>query len=395
MLLFQGLMYLNGGNEQEKNEILGEAYFHRAYAYYRLVHQFGDVPFLGKEYTAPKNNFYTTSRKTILQKIQTDLEFSVKWLPQTVLAGKINRAAGNHLLAKVYLANSNFDGAIASTSAVINDGIHSLMTKRFGIDAGNKKLNIIWDLHQKENKSLSENKEALLVVQDRWNMPGVSTTVRSGGNWSMTIYVPTFSLIKDSQAKAAVQNIPGDKQTVATGIGWGICRPTIYSAYGIWKNCGADLRHDADTNWMTMNKIYVNNPASKDFGKPVNKTYMIQQDTIRAWYPWPHYKVYNKDEVRPTLPQGGHTDWYVFRLAETYLLRAEAYYWKADLAKAAADINIVRERTLAPPITAVDVTLEYILDERARELVAEETRKTELTRISGILADNKLMGLLK
>ena len=36
-------------SDQDKNEILGEAYFHRAYWYYRLVHQFGDVPFLNKE----------------------------------------------------------------------------------------------------------------------------------------------------------------------------------------------------------------------------------------------------------------------------------------------------------------------------------------------------------
>ena len=31
--------------------------------------------------------------------------------------------------------------------------------------------------------------------------------------------------------------------------------------------------------------------------------------------------------------QGGHTDWYIFRIAETYLLSAEAYFWKGDLAK--------------------------------------------------------------
>ena len=48
--------------------------------------------------------------------------------------------------------------------------------------------------------------------------------------------------------------------------------------------------------------------------------------------------------------QGGHTDWYVFRLAETYLLRAEAYFWKGELANAAADINAVRTRAGAAPI---------------------------------------------
>jgi hypothetical protein len=82
----------------------------------------------------------------------------------------------------------------------------------------------------------------------------------------------------------------------------------------------------------------------------------------------------------------------VFRLAETFLLRAEAYYWKGDLANAAADINKVRERAHAPLITASDVNIGYILDERARELYLEEPRKCELTRIAFIMAENNLNG---
>jgi starch-binding outer membrane protein, SusD/RagB family len=74
------------------------------------------------------------------------------------------------------------------------------------------------------------------------------------------------------------------------------------------------------------------------------------------------------------------------------LLRAEAYWWKGDMANAAADINKVRERALAPPVAPGDVTLEYILDERIRELYGESPRKTELTRMSFIMADNSLNG---
>jgi hypothetical protein len=66
----------------------------------------------------------------------------------------------------------------------------------------------------------------------------------------------------------------------------------------------------------------------------------------------------------------------VYRLAETYLIRAEAYYWKGQLGLAADDINTVRERSHALPITAADVTLDYIFAERARELYLEEMRHT-------------------
>src|SRR5690606_37977137 len=83
-------------------------------------------------------------------------------------------------------------------------------------------------------------------------------------------------------------------------------------------------------------------------------------------------------------PQGGQGDFYIFRLAETYLLRAEAYFWKNQLEHAASDINKVRERANAPLITANDVTIDYIFEERARELYTEEPRHSEMVRVSFI-----------
>lgn len=80
------------------------------------------------------------------------------------------------------------------------------------------------------------------------------------------------------------------------------------------------------------------------------------------------YKVYVRNERRPQKPTGGNSDWYVYRLAKTYLLRAEAYFWKGELANAASDINKVRERAHAPSISAGNVGIGYILDERARGL---------------------------
>lgn len=112
---------------------------------------------------------------------------------------------------------------------------------------------------------------------------------------------------------------------------------------------------------------------------------LLCTDTIRSWFPWPQYKVFVPDTENSPM-QGGHTDWYVFRIAETYLLRAEAYFWKGELANAAADINAVRSRAGAAPIDPSQVNIGTILDERNRELFYEEPRKTELTRIAYILA---------
>lgn len=73
---------------------------------------------------------------------------------------------------------------------------------------------------------------------------------------------------------------------------------------------------------------------------------------------------------------------YMIRLAETYLLRAEAYLAKGNTQKAADDINVIRDRANAPRVTAAEVDIDYILDERTRELFGEEHRIVTLNRLS-------------
>lgn len=121
-------------SEQEKNEILATAYFFRAYHYYRLINQFGDVPLLLKEFTEAKLDFYTTKREVILNKMIDDMKFACQWMPEVVDRGKAPRAAGYHLLAKLYLAAGLFDEAITAATAVISDPRYELMKNRFGAE---------------------------------------------------------------------------------------------------------------------------------------------------------------------------------------------------------------------------------------------------------------------
>lgn len=374
-------------SENEKNIVLAEAYFHRAYWYYLVVHQYGDVPFINKEHTAPTTDLYTHSRKTILKKIQADLEFAVQNLPESVDPGKVCKAAGLHLLTKVYLANQEFDKAISTATAIINDGKHALMTKRFGSVGNNTRFNVIWDLHRPENKSLSTNTEGILVCQDKYGYPGAQTT---NGAYTMRLFTPWWSYssyLKDPNGLRACLDNPNDPELLALGRGVGMFRPGNYINFDVWKKMDKDLRHDPDTNWMPTRKIYVNNPASKFYKKPVEFKYSNPIDSIRAWYPWPYYKIYIPDQLVKDRPAGGNSDWYIFRLAETYLLRAEAYCWEGKFSLAAADINKIRERANAPAINVANVTIDEVLDERARELYLEELRKVELTRIAFIMAE--------
>ena len=387
---------------QERNAILGAAYFHRALRYYRLTHQFGDVPAIMKEMTEPKLDFYSTKREVILQKIKLDLDSALLWTSDAVSKGEVTKGAVAHLLTKVNLALGNFDEAITAANTIINGSTYSLMKNTFGSAAppitvlpGTKVAvplpkNVIWDLHRPENKSIAANKEGIMMIIDRFGDGQFGT-----GMTIMRQAVPFWGTNVNSPSgkKGTNDNTnPEFIQSNLYGRGIGRTRPSNYAQYEIWDDPN-DLRH-AKGNWMTMEEILYNDMGLKNSNDP-NYLQPLQlrnasggilcTDTIRSWFGWPQYKIFIPDNENSPM-QGGHSDWYLFRIAETYLLRAEAYFWKGDLAKAAEDINAVRTRAGCAPITADQVNIGTIFDERARELFFEEPRKTELTRVSFLFA---------
>jgi hypothetical protein len=173
---------------------------------------------------------------------------------------------------------------------------------------------------------------------------------------------------------------------------------TPYAYYDIWNSGNftwqntPDLRR-SDINWVDKHELLYNNPESVDYGKPINTQWIEnRQDSVQLIFPIPYYKTFAPQQSPTAIPTGGNGDWYIFRLAETYLLRAEAYYWKNDLSNAASDVNMVRQRAGALPISASDITLEFLFDERARELLFETPRHAEMVRVSYILAELNLQG---
>lgn len=383
-------------NEDQRKEIEALAHFHRAFRYYRLVHQYGDVPFIVEEVTGPRYDFYSTKREAILRWLKNDLETTAPYLSNDVNIGQVTQAAAYHLLAKIDLALGEFDAAIEACNKVIGDGVHHLMTERFGVDKNDLTKNVVWDLHQSENKHLPENKEVLYLVLDNYD----ETDARSATGLEikrqiLPMYSATTSNIKTPNGKKAFVDNDEKKNPYLLEYGRGICtlRQTWYATHMIWTLDNTDLRH-APGNWMRMEDLTYNNPAlaTEDpewYGKPLqkydSKGNLLLNDTIRSWCEWPHYKT-NVADQKANNWRGGWADWYIFRLAETYLLRAEAYIWKGETGAAAADINEVRRRAQAREISASEATISMILDERARELFYEEPRKCELTRIAYIYA---------
>jgi len=378
-------------SEDKKNEVLAKAYWYRSYWYYRLVNNYGDIPWIGKEIQEAKLDFCTTSRWTILDKLQSDMEYAVKYLPETADAGDINKYAGYHLLSKIYLANCNFDNAIEAANTVIN-GPYSLVNKRFGSSSDDLSHNYIWDLHRVDNHVNSANTENILSIVDRYE---ASDDARSIGLYSMRLYNSPWwgKMVKDSNGENGMLAVGALYDTL--GRGNRDVRTDVFYQYGLWEGNGytwentPDLRR-SDSNWYDLKDLMYNNPESADYGKPINPE--LFTDKFSCPYAMPYYITYAPQQNPDALPLGGNGDWYIFRLAETYLLRAEAYYYKGDYAAAAADINKVRARANAPLVSESEVTLDYIFDERARELFAESPRHCELARASYIMAKENLGG---
>ena len=80
--------------------------------------------------------------------------------------------------------------------------------------------------------------------------------------------------------------------------------------------------------------LYYNDPTLKTSGNIYYGTHLVKnpamsvEDSIRAWYQWPHYKLYVPDPLSSSWYWGGETPMYIYRSTEVYLLMAEAYYWK-------------------------------------------------------------------
>ena len=382
-------------NEADKNFFLASAYYYRAYWYYLLVNTYGDVPFLGEELTGPKLDFYTHSRWAILKKIQSDLEFSAQWLPVTAGIGELTKGTANHLLTKVYLANGEFDKAIASATAVIQ-GPYALIRQRFGSYKNDPKRNIFWDLHRVENINDPANTETISSLIDRFEAPENARIIgiQSGsylGNVLPRIFNCQWwhSTTLDSKGKVGTTSSGPQYDTLFRGAA--TARPSPFYLYEIW-DYENDIRR-SDINWVDKHEIRYNSPKSVDYGKPINPANFANIiDSCTNLYAIPYYITFVPEQNPPGDGFGGSGDCYVFRLAETYLLRAEAYLWKGNLDLAAADLNTIRQRAGALPLASGVVTIDEIFDERARELFSEEPRHSELVRVAFIMAKLNLNG---
>ncbi|WP_343745894.1 RagB/SusD family nutrient uptake outer membrane protein [Chitinophaga sp.] len=398
-------------SDADKNSFLGQALFFRAYSYNVLANLYGGVPIELNELSGPRYDYVRASREAVYQQCKKDLQQAIGILSDInqVPDGTVNKQIAKHVLTEVLISLKDYDGAIASASDVINFSGVSLMNSRFGRRA-NLPGDVYRDLFEYNNQNYSTgNHEGLLVIQSTLNN---SASVGDQSAWAV---VPSLTGVRITEATTKTKmsilfNAKFVDSVSSNGIGW--IRPTSHFFYEIWTP--GDIRN---SSYNIVRDIRISGvPAnSPDYGKwYVKDGYKAKvapadfRDTIRNFYPVIRKMSPSAGDfvsvagpsilTNVTNPFGGFLlngasrlfmQKYMARVAETYLLRAEAYLAKGDAQKATDDVNVLRNRAGATPATAAEMNLDYILDERLRELYMEEFRAVTLTRLGKLYDRDK------
>lgn len=367
---------------------IAEAKFLRGHYYYLLHQQYGGVDLRLTETLIPTKETKRATDAEMYTAIIKDLSDAVTDLEAKAQSSDYGRATKPHaqaLLAKVYLAKGYSSEKAADDFTKAADLLKEVSTKY-----GYKLLDDFSAVFDENNQNHAEVVFAVQYTTD---------ALTNGTGNSLHLY---FGMQYDVQ--------PGMKRDTYWGRPFKRLRPTEYLLNTVFADRVNDSRYKKtfrDT-WLSNNPGTYN-AASFDDSK--TKVTFASGDTaifipgyemtkeVRATkkyqvlvpskYSEALFPTLQKffDSKRPDMTyEPGSRDYYVVRLADVYLMLAEALLQTGDKAGAAEAINMVRYRAGWPGkkdkmlIDAKDLTMETIIEERARELAGEQTRWVDLKR---------------
>ncbi|MBS6574111.1 RagB/SusD family nutrient uptake outer membrane protein [Parabacteroides goldsteinii] len=390
--------------EEEKNAIVGEAKFLRAFAYRFLGNIWGKAPIVLEETTSPQFNYQSATQEEIYKQCKEDLLFAVQWMPEidNQKGGRASNVAARHLLSEILICLKDYNGAVEQATAVINNPSMSLMTERFGklkdftfegYDYQGEKEpwgDVYWDLFRENNfNRIDGNKECIWNVQFDVELQGGGNTGVSGGNFGLERW---FGAAWWSQKD--LDGTPNWLKDILGGRPVGAVSPTKYAAEQIWQYKDSWNKDIRNSKYNMKREYYWTNPNGRFYGQLMTEetlgdkatSFQVTDPTYMKIIAAQHHGQFKDATSGETHDNGRiYKDWYIMRLAETYLLRAEANLLAGKADAAAADINAVRNRANATPVTASDVNIDLILDERARELYLEDFRLNTLMRMNKLV----------
>ncbi|WP_163379183.1 RagB/SusD family nutrient uptake outer membrane protein [Cyclobacterium sp. SYSU L10401] len=378
---------VTGLPDQRKAEIEGEARFLRALYYFHLVQQWGDVHFSLDETAGVETEANRTPVNTIYENgILPDLEFAVANLPESASEpGRAYKAAAEGLLARVQLTLGNWEEAESLAANVINNYTFDLVTPYGDLWDINNEDNseFIWTVQFTDDPLLNGpgNSGHLYFIFDYTFNPAMVRDTENGRPFQR--FLPTnylFSLYdreKDARWNGSFKtvwyaNISGEINGHQVNPGDTAIHIVMEPVPDEVKQAAPYWIIDYKGNWIGDVSAY------QEIGTNQRRNYPSLLKFL--------------DPLRPSINEtAGRRDFPVMRLAEMYLIACEAAWRQNDNAAAADYVNVLRTRAALPgreeemQVAPGDIDLDFILEERARELIGEKHRWYDLKRTGTLL----------
>lgn len=366
----------------------GELKFLRAFYNWHIVESWGGVHFTLEETKGVITTANKTPVATFNKQIIEDLLFAVSNLPVTTKDyGRATKPAAQALLARMYLTQNKYQEAKDMALNVI-DGTYGFSLLPAYADLWKmqnlKNKEVIYAVNYSTNLSLNDlvdpilnplghsrgsNSSHMLFAMKYDDQPGMLRDILNGRPFDR--YMPTRFLL----------DLYGDDDARYDG-----SFKTVWYANGTTRPAGMKL---GDTAVFATKKVFA--PAGKLYKIYDRNAVYNANGTVKDQL---HYVTLNKfdDPTRSSINEAQSArDVFVIRLAELYLIAAEASLQLQNPGDAAKYINVLRTRAAKTAkvadmqVSAGQMTLDFILDERAREFAGEQIRWFDLKRTGKLL----------
>lgn len=370
--------------QAEKDVRVAEARFLRAHYYFILVQFFGPLHLTLEETVGVEVEARRDPEEDVYAAIVADLEFAIQHLPVSQDDyGRATKPAAEHMLASVLLtrgyrdfaAPDDFSRAAQLAERVINEYDFRLLDDYRAVFDHDNELHdeVIWSVQYAQDPLVNGPGNRFHLYFRPWYEfynPAVVRTAEPGYGRPWIRFRPTpwglenfRPLDVDSRYRKIFQD-------------------TWYYNDATDPDLPPDAALGDTAIWVTSQNL-----TDEQLARAENRIPGI----VFTWYNrpinmFPSLMKFD-DFKRPSVNEtAGSRDFIVYRLAETHLIAAEALLQDGRPAEAVEHVNAVRRRAAWPgkeaemEISAAELDLDFILDERARELYGEQKRWLDLKR---------------
>ena len=375
-------------NDNIRQIRMGEAYFLRAVYYHILVMQWGAVPLELEETREVRTTATRAPESQVYAQIISDLEMAANMLPgEQPDYGRATSWAAKAMLARIHLTVKNYPQAYTYATDVIDNGPFSLVPD-FGElwDINNvRNSEVIWSIQYTADERLNGggNRGHLYFLMEYDIMANMRRDVENGRPWKR--FLPSRFFIDMMQSNRENDSrfdkawkfawMANNPSTLMPGVSIGDT-----GVYVVPYSVPENIHQSNNEKYVFFDIDDYFDPNSPNGEVPLGK---------RNRYPSLNKYI---EPTRPTMQHvNGLRDFVVTRLAEMYLIGAEAAMLSGDPGEAADLVNFVRKRAAWPgkeaemEVTAGMMDIDFILDERALELCGEMFRWPDLKRTGKLI----------